>query len=608
MRTLDSDNLPALGNLIQFHFAILDDGPAERYGKRLRAFVISDAYAPSELNKVVEALGLLEDDETLLRVANKTSDFDAGELNGETWYTLSAAAANAGNAKLAKRLLENAQARGSSVEHWVDIALGIVKNGRSPRYALKGFSLQERFPYIHYTRFLTQTIVENFLHIDDYDDTFEVIRKTARHYPYIAGAFRLILWHETDPSTRAMAMDGFAALQTDAVMAELHLFASSQVGSVQHRMEALQMLQKAGRLDEGELFRLWDETDGEWHEVTIFEQEISEWEESPCTEAAQALMEQAELFLHEGPEESEEHLRQAIEILEQAMVADPGCAVAVHNQGVLYSQLGEVAKGEALIRRALVIDPDYLYAYCTLAKAAHNRGDLEEAMALLEKVLSAPRIEAGAFLWAQEIQFWIAIDERELDAASRILDLMESFMPDNPKLENLRKLLSVKEIVDGMFGDIYNYHQGYRQKQVKKPITATADLATCLNRISRERLAATLRAWNLPSKGRKAEVIARLMTCILDPEHLAPFMDANLTGQELLALIEIQEQGGITPYHGFLERYGDESGESPFWQHNQPHSVAGRLQMFGLLMVGMLDGEAVLLIPADLRPALQKLA
>jgi tetratricopeptide (TPR) repeat protein len=300
-------------------------------------------------------------------------------------------------------------------------------------------------------------------------------------------------------------------------------------------------------------------------------------------------------------------LRQAIDFLEQAIAADPECAVAVHNQGVLYGRLGEEAKCEELVRRSMVIDPDYLYAYCTLASQAHARGDLEGAKVLLEHVASAPQIESAVYLRTSEIRFWLSLDEGELDAAAGALGAIEEFAPDYPRLQDMQSALRIKELGEGWLDNWQDYHHKYRVRQLRKPITTDAELAICLDRISRERLAATLRAWTLPSKGRKAEVIDRLAASMLDPEELATFIDGNLTDDELSALAEVLEQGGIMPYHVFLERYGDETMESPHWQYHTPETVAGRLQMFGLLVVGTLEDEEVLLIPADLRPHLLKL-
>ena len=41
----------------------------------------------------------------------------------------------------------------------------------------------------------------------------------------------------------------------------------------------------------------------------------------------------------------------------------------------------------------------------------------------------------------------------------------------------------------------------------------------------------------------------------------------------------------------FIENFGDDMDESPYWQYHDPESVPGRLKQAGLLFAGKLDEQ-----------------
>jgi hypothetical protein len=130
-------------------------------------------------------------------------------------------------------------------------------------------------------------------------------------------------------------------------------------------------------------------------------------------------------------------------------------------------------------------------------------------------------------------------------------------------------------------------------------------LKDCLDRLSRDTLGATLRAWRLSSSGRKAEVIARLVDAMTSSDVLSDCIEEALSEEGRSALVWLLEGDGVRPWAEFTTRFGDDFDESPYWEWHDPETVPGVLRLFGLVSVGTLDGREVAFIPNDLRSPLR---
>ena len=605
--TLDANNIHALGNLVNFHFSLLDDDLCQQYGERIRQVVAANPYDDLDLNKIIEAFAILEDAEFLWSVAEYVAQMERERLSGESWYFLGAAAANLGRSKEALRFLKNAQDMNAHPQKRVEQALQWLKNSRKKE---KGFSLRGHFPYIHFTHYFPRHLFADFVETlpEDNETANRKFKQLLKRSPFVAGAFKLILWDEVDSSLRTFALEGLAAMDEPKAWEQLIAFGASQFGTNEQRIKVLQLVSEAGVLDQDAPFRFWDEGSGEWREVLLMLQEIAEPEGPICNEQASVWLEKATRIAqtYEG-EPPEGGGRKAIAYLERAIEADPNCAVAWHNMGVQYIILGEKEKGEALIKRSIEIDPDYLFAYTTLAEIAYQRGDYGAAKEALRKVNTAKSLAPQVHLRSIATQFWIALKEKESEIAKNTVALLESLYKDYPELEDMKQALFLSEFASSWQMRRDEATHRYHQRKLKKAIAADEGLAACLNRNSREALTGTLRAWSVSRSGRKAEIIDRLVGLMLDEEALAYFIAYKLSDQEAQALRWLLEQGGICPWQDFTQRFGDDFDESPYWQWHEPDTVPGRLRMFGLLAVGTLNREQVALIPYELRAPLQHL-
>jgi len=69
----------------------------------------------------------------------------------------------------------------------------------------------------------------------------------------------------------------------------------------------------------------------------------------------------------------------------------------------------------------------------------------------------------------------------------------------------------------------------------------------------------------------------------------------------------VLEGGGTMAWGDFDARYDNDLEESPYWEWRTPETTMGRLRLRGLLVEAMVDGELLVVVPADLRAGLQEI-
>lgn len=610
LNTIDADDIDALGNLILFHHSLWQKEKAAQYVERLQGLTLSSQYDEINLAKAIEALGLWEDDETLWRLAKDMLDIPTDALPGNSWYVLGAAAANTGHLSEAERLLKRSKKEGAISQEWVEEGLREVKKAKRRQKPVVGPSLTGRFPYTHFSQIwpaaLMNDLFEQLNNIKDPSLVDSRVKRHVRRYPFVLLALRLILWNEKDEILRELALDALVDHGNPKACAEIMQFATSQYGSDNQRMQALVKLRKSGYIEPSKNIRFWSAQEGEWSEISVFTSVLEEPDFSHYHPRALELVDKSNHVLDEEPE-NEENQERVTRYLEQAIEIDPNCAIAIHNLGVHYLNRGREEDGQNLIRQSIEVEPDYLYGYTSLADIELEQGNLETCGEYLGRVLSSPSIAPNVMERTLEIQIQLSIEEEDLESARKHMKMLKKFNPENPQLVNWESMLRILDGISGL-GDRWakNVHR-YRERQLKKPISADENLVACLNRITRESLVGALRSWGLSTAGRKAEVMARLVVVMCDPERLSRYVDQELGQNEKEALAWVLEGEGIRSWKEFIERYGDDFDESPYWQYHDPETIPGLLRMKGLLAVGTLDECRVALIPADLRPLLKQI-
>ena len=102
------------------------------------------------------------------------------------------------------------------------------------------------------------------------------------------------------------------------------------------------------------------------------------------------------------------------------------------------------------------------------------------------------------------------------------------------------------------------------------------------------------------------ELIALLAESLAEPEVVGEAW-RSLNTEEQEALRFVLAQGGIVPYDGVSQKYGDDLEEYYYWYYRKPETTIGRLRLHGLLFEGGRGDEVVLAIPTEVRGLLEDL-
>jgi tetratricopeptide (TPR) repeat protein len=273
----------------------------------------------------------------------------------------------------------------------------------------------------------------------------------------------------------------------------------------------------------------------------------------------------------------------------------------------MYMRTGKTEEGERLMRRAVELDPNYLFGFTSLAELEFQRENYDACRQHLEQIFTASKTPANALVRALAIRVRLAVVDDQLDEAESYLEMLNSLDPEYPELPQLTEMVKWMDIDDAWrnrwLKDVHRYHT----RQLNRPIASDEDLASCLDRISRESLVGALRFWGLSTAGRKSSLISNLVDVMTDPEILEIAVQEDLDEEDRQALAWMLEHGGVRPWNEFIGRFGDDFDESPYWQWHDPETVPGYLRMTGMLAVGKLGEEHVAVIPAELRPILAEI-
>jgi len=427
------------------------------------------------------------------------------------------------------------------------------------------------------------------------------IKEIIEKYPHVGYSFKLMLWQDKDEESSIEAALGVLAdLDLPQAYAEIERFATGQYGTPQQRMEALRILSEEGLIDSDTPINIWREDEEDWAEVNFTETEIVSHLEPTCSLEVQELMEKGIDLSHS---DKEDDLEKALSYFEEALKLDPDYTVTLHNKGIVLTKLGRHEEAKPLFLKAVAVDPDYLFGHLTLARLAlFEEEDDELCLEHLTKIMSAKKVVFEVLEGAMELQAHLAIKEREYETAKKTINMLMEINPDSEELyTDWLERIQILKSFSGMGNYFIERMHKYHDRQFNKSITEDEDLESCIDRVSKERLMATLGAWGLTKKGRKADVVTRLVNALTNPERLREMIEDELSPEELEALVWVLEGDGMRPVDSFTERFGDIHDESPHWQYHKPETIPGRLRMLGFLAVGTLDGQRVTLIPSELR-------
>ena len=264
-----------------------------------------------------------------------------------------------------------------------------------------------------------------------------------------------------------------------------------------------------------------------------------------------------------------------------------------------------------MFQAAVELDPGYVFPRCNLAKYLLDEGDVEGAAAMLEPLGDATRFRPQEMAFYSYTQARILIGREEYEAARRALqvalDVYPGYEPAESLLEHLEVVTQLQEGFESFMERDYERRAAARARLQARLSTAEPSLAEALSIYTKDALTGMARVV-LPGGGwsalRKAELRERIIAGLNDLDNLERIA-AGLDDDERAALRQVLARGGHMAWEDFDAEYGSDLEESPYWQWHVPETAMGRLRLRGLLVEATVDGELLVVVPSDLRQALE---
>jgi len=434
LERIDDQNVHALGNLVRFLTASGNTDEARLYLTRLERTESSDPDAADGLIKMAEAYATLEEDAEVYATLKKAQR-EGAELNASMLHFLGTAAANLGKDREAlacwreSLLLNPASFR---LKDFMDaLNQGLKKS--APAY---------RFPYFSGQNMVSEQAFKDFIDRlgslrTSEEKTGQEMRSFGEKYPYVADIFSDLLWYG-DENQQASSIETLRMLGSERAVAALQAFALSQEGNEDQRIMALNALLDLGVFGEDEPVRLW--LKGQWREVLLRRQSISEEQEWKYSAQVLILVEKATMAFHEGEDEKAE------ELYKKAIALEPRAKQAYGNLGALYFRQGRHAEAEASLQKAIEMDHDYVFPRCNLASMRIAQGKLEEAAEILKPIAELRTLRPQEILFYNRISADLFIAQEEYELAEQCLEIILAMEPED---EDSQRRLVMVQIMKG---------------------------------------------------------------------------------------------------------------------------------------------------------------
>ncbi len=583
---IDDQNRHALGNLVRFLTASGNTAQARLYLTRLEQ---AEATDPDDHIKIAEAYATLEEDSEVYATLKRAWEEEA-ELNASMLRFLGTAAANLGKDQ-------------EALVYWtealqLDPASFRLQNFMDAlRQGLRRSAPAYRFPYFSGQDMVSEKAFMDFINRlgslrTSEEKTAQEMHSFGEKYPYVADVFSDLLWYG-DENQQANSIQTLRMLGNERAVAALQAFAQSQVGNEDQRTMALNALLDLGVFSEDEPVKLW--LKGQWREVLLRRQLISEEQEWEYSEQVLTLLEKATTAFHKGEEEKAE------ELYKKALALEPRAKQAYGNLGALYFKQGRHAEAERALEKALEMDPDYVFPRCNLASIRIGQGRFEEAEEILKPIAKLRTLRAQEILFYNRISADLFIAQEEYESAEQCLEIILAMEPEDEDAQRRLVMVQAMKGSKDMFAHMEERDRRRRERERRKPLKSM-DLQSCLSRYTKDNLAAMARALDIrePARIKKAELIALLAESLADPAVVEEAW-RSLNNEDQEALRFVLAQGGMATYDEVSRKYGDDLEEYYYWYYREPETTIGRLRLHGLLFEGGRGDEVVLVIPTEVR-------
>jgi tetratricopeptide (TPR) repeat protein len=600
-------NLQALANGIRFLGWSGREEEARDLWERLKDITPEEA---TEQVKKAEAAAVLAEHESVYQTLEPLVEAAATQelpqpLMNRAQYFLAIAEANTSRRKRAERRL-------SALRNELPLAaemLTALKAGQPGRGWAK------EYQYFHLPEMLPSQHIDALLDLVAHEDEMPPgrfrrrIERFVERFPQLVLAGEQMIWDEQQPEA---GVGMLSTIGTPGAYAALRRFGLSQAGDDDARLHALSALVDAGEIEEGETVRAW--LDGEWREIELrlLDAPADMWRESDYAPPVIETLNRALTAYQLG------EVEQAETLFENVLELNPDVKEAYNNLGTIYSRRKEGERAQDMFRKAIEIDPTYVFPACNLASYLLAEDQVEQAEALL-----APLSEVEGLL-PQETAFYeftraqILVRRGEYDSAAallrNVLELQPAYEPAQDLLEWIEKRGGWRDVLGGWAEGRRSYWEehrkrdrAWRERLQSQLSTLQPTLAEALPLYTKDGLTGMAREvmpWGGWSALRKAELISAIIGALTNPKNLER-MAQNLTGEGQEALHTVLNRGGAMAWEDFDARYGNDLDESRYWQWHTPETTMGQLRLHGLLVEATVDDALYVAVPVDLRDDLE---
>jgi tetratricopeptide (TPR) repeat protein len=429
---IDPHNIHALCNMTRYLCIAGRLDEARAYAARLTGLTVT---ADEQYAKQMEALSYLGDDDGVLEVfaaAERVDITGQGMTSALMYHFAAVATMRQGDEKRAKDLWQQALKEAP----WFSLARENLDDLNKPveeRHAPWPFSLSDWLPLPLQKE--VQALAKRLANSADTSNASitRQMQRWLKAHPEIINVIPHLL-ERSDPIGRRTAL--YMAEQCDQpeVHAALREFALGQSGPDKIRMQAVRSAQQIGSIPSGQL-RMW--LRGEWSEVIMMDIEIT-------TEPMHNHKSKTAKLAADATRALREHrVEDGMELLHQAIALEPDAPDLQNNLAMAYSLQGDAARAEAMVREIHQQYPDYFSGVVNMARIHLQKGELDEAQALLQSLLERKRLHISEMENLCETQVRLLLAKGESKAAQAWLDLWSQVNPDNPNIAALRGKLSL---------------------------------------------------------------------------------------------------------------------------------------------------------------------
>lgn len=569
-RVVDPGNVFALGNLIHFHLMLGKTAEAHALTNRMRTLSGRDEFA---YFKKCEAFARLRLHEDVLATALRGIP-RAQECRDALAFFAGVAAANLGRYAEAEKYLRGIEdeAHVARAQRYLDL----LERRKSPA------TLDGDWPYLEVHHWAPAGFLERCKKEDE-----------ARRWPGLVEALVCVL-NDTNGDEHA-AIETLRWLKTPGSIAVLRRIAFGTFGSNDTRMKAVLSLREAGAISDGEPVKIWH--NGEWRSVSVHQEEVGGAPQPQFPEELRERMGEMLAAIKGKEFEKAEKLGRAL--FEKA----PDSPQILHNLAQSLRGLGKRDESAALLRRAMEVDPTYLYAPASLALMLIEDGQVEEARESLKKVRTPTPSNLDGFALFSVAQARVAFLEGDYLGAAQVWEVAEKVAPDAPVLRDAREAWGYR--LFKFLASMKERAIRRREAQRLRLLDPHPDAWNCLGTLTREQLYAMARAHGISGiSALKKDHLRFRLTGHLANGEIVRSARSMLSSEAREAFDAVLGQGGVMPFDEFTKKWPTRAEDLSGWVWKSPETVLGKLALLGFLFEGSVGARPSVVIPREVREAM----